>query len=50
MSTRARESQIVVYGDAGHAFFAGYHLSYVKADAEDGWQRAIAWFRRYGVR
>jgi len=48
-SARARESQIVVYGDAGHAFFADYRPSYVKPDAEDGWQRAIAWFRRYGV-
>lgn len=48
-STRARESQIVVYGDAGHAFFADYRPSCVRADAEDGCQRAIAWFRHYGV-
>jgi carboxymethylenebutenolidase len=48
-SKLARESQIVVYDDAGHAFFADYRPSYVKADAEDGWKRAIAWFHKNGV-
>ncbi len=48
--TRAgSESEILVYPDAGHAFFADYRPSYVKADAEDGWKRALAWFRKYGV-
>ncbi|AOJ71004.1 MULTISPECIES: dienelactone hydrolase family protein [Burkholderia] len=45
----ARESEIVVYPDAGHAFFADYRPSYVKADADDGWKRAVAWFRDHGV-
>jgi carboxymethylenebutenolidase len=48
-SPAARASQIVVYDDAGHAFFADYRPSYVKADAEDSWQRALAWLRQYGV-
>jgi len=48
-STHAGESQIAVHGDAAHAFRADYRPSYVKADAEDGWQRAIAWFRRDGA-
>ncbi|QGZ57571.1 dienelactone hydrolase family protein [Paraburkholderia acidiphila] len=43
-----RGSQIVVYNDAGHAFFADYRPSYRKADAEDGWKRAIAWFKEHG--
>lgn len=46
---RARGSQFVVYDDAGHAFFADYRPSYRKADAEDGWRRAIGWFREHGV-
>ena len=46
---RGRGSQFVVYDDAGHAFFADYRPSYRKADAEDGWRRAIAWFREHGV-
>jgi carboxymethylenebutenolidase len=44
-----RGSQFVVYDDAGHAFFADYRPSYRKADAEDGWKRAIAWFKEHGV-
>ncbi|CAD6530532.1 hypothetical protein LMG27952_02443 [Paraburkholderia hiiakae] len=43
-----RSSQIVVYNDAGHAFFADYRPSYRKADAQDGWKRAIAWFKEHG--
>ncbi|SAK83214.1 carboxymethylenebutenolidase [Caballeronia catudaia] len=46
----ARNSQFVVYDDAGHAFFADYRPSYRKADAEDGWKRALAWFREHGVK
>jgi carboxymethylenebutenolidase len=45
----ARGSQFVVYDDAGHAFFADYRPSYRKADAEDGWRRALAWFKQHGV-
>ncbi|MBN3816280.1 dienelactone hydrolase family protein [Paraburkholderia sp. Se-20369] len=48
-SKLARESQLVVYDDAGHAFFADYRPSYVKGDAEDSWKRALAWFHHYGV-
>jgi len=44
-----RGSQFVVYDDAGHAFFADYRPSYRQADAEDGWRRALAWFRQHGV-
>jgi carboxymethylenebutenolidase len=39
--------EIVVYPDAGHGFHADYRPSYVKADAEDAWGRALAWMRRY---
>jgi carboxymethylenebutenolidase len=46
----ASNSQFVVYDDAGHAFFADYRPSYRKADAEDGWKRALAWFREHGVK
>jgi carboxymethylenebutenolidase len=40
---------IVIYPDAGHGFHADYRPSYVQPDAEDGWKRAIAWLRRFGV-
>ncbi|NDJ16455.1 dienelactone hydrolase family protein [Myxacorys almedinensis] len=43
------QSEIVVYPDAPHAFFADYRPSYRKSEAEDGWKRLQAWFKQYGV-
>jgi carboxymethylenebutenolidase len=45
----ARASQFVVYPEAGHAFHADYRPSYVKSAADDGWTRAVAWFKANGV-
>jgi len=42
-------SQIVVYPEAPHAFFADYRPSFRQQDAEDGWKRLQAWFKQYGV-
>ena len=41
--------EIVVFPDAPHGFHADYRPSYRKADAEDGWNRMLAWFKKYGV-
>ena len=41
--------EIVVFPDAPHGFHADYRPSYRKADAEDGWARMLAWFKKYGV-
>ncbi|ANA32523.1 hypothetical protein R82526_00420 [Ralstonia mannitolilytica] len=46
---KARASRIIVYPNSGHAFHADYRPSYVKADAEDGWKKCIAWFKDHGV-
>ncbi|MFC5520876.1 dienelactone hydrolase family protein [Polaromonas jejuensis] len=45
----ARASEFVVYPDAPHAFHADYRSSYRKAAAEDGFRRALAWFKAHGV-
>lgn len=45
----ARASQFVVYPEAGHAFHADYRPSYLQSAAEDGWTRALAWFKAHGV-
>jgi len=37
----------VTYPDTPHAFHADYRPSYRKEQAEDGWKRATAWFRKY---
>lgn len=48
-SPAARASQFVVYPDAPHAFHADYRPSFRQAPAEDGWKRALEWFRTHGV-
>ena len=42
-------SEIIVYPDAGHGFFADVRPSYRKEDAQDGWIRLLAWFKKYGA-
>ncbi len=48
-SAAARKSQFVVYPDAPHAFHADYRPSYRKEAADDGWKRALDWFKAHGV-
>jgi carboxymethylenebutenolidase len=42
-------SKIIVYEDAGHAFYADYRPSYVKTDAEASWKEALAWLKAHGA-
>jgi carboxymethylenebutenolidase len=42
-------SKIHVYDGAPHAFHADYRPTYRPAEAEDGWQRMLAWFKRNGL-
>lgn len=48
-SPAAKASQFVVYPDAPHAFHADYRPSFRQGPAEDGWKRALEWFRTHGV-
>ena len=45
----AGRSEFTVYRDAPHAFHADYRPSYRKEPAEDGFKRALAWFKANGV-
>lgn len=45
----AKASTFVVYPDAPHAFHADYRPSFRKEPAEDGWKRALDWFKQHGV-
>ena len=45
----AKASEFVVYPDAPHAFHADYRPSYRKEAADDGFKRAMAWFKAHGV-
>lgn len=40
-------AEIVVYPEAQHGFHADYRPSYKEDDAKDGWQRLLAWFKKY---
>ena len=42
-------SEIIVYPEAPHAFYADYRPNYRKEAADDGWKKMQEWFRRYGV-
>ncbi|MGZ5206861.1 MAG: dienelactone hydrolase family protein [Caldimonas sp.] len=48
-SDAARQSEIVVYPAANHAFFADYRPNYDSAAAADGWKRCLDWLSRRGV-
>jgi len=45
----AKASEFIVYPEAGHAFHADYRPSYLQSAADDGWERALAWFKANGV-
>ena len=49
LKSSSNKSEIIVYPDAPHAFFADYRPSYREKDAQDGWQRLQVWFKQYGV-
>lgn len=45
----AKASEFVVYPQAPHAFHADYRPSFRKDAAEDGFKRALEWFKGHGV-
>ncbi len=48
-SAAAKKSEFMVYDGAPHAFHADYRPSYRREPAEDGFKRALAWFKANGV-
>jgi carboxymethylenebutenolidase len=50
LKAQGTPSELVIYQDAGHGFHADFRPdNYRKADAEDGWSKMLAWFKKYGV-
>ncbi len=45
-----KNSDIHVYPDAGHGFFADFRPSYHEGAARDGWRRMLSWFEQSGAR
>ena len=44
-----KPSEIVLYPDTPHGFYADYRPTYRKDKAEDGWKKLLAWFKDHGV-
>ncbi len=44
-----KPSEIILYPDAQHGFHADYRPSYNKEDAQDGWAKLLAWFKKNGA-
>jgi carboxymethylenebutenolidase len=53
MQARLKElkskSEIILYPDTPHGFHADYRATYRKEQAEDGWKRLLAWFKKHGA-
>jgi carboxymethylenebutenolidase len=44
-----KPSEIELYPDTPHGFYADYRPTYRKEQAEDGWKKLLAWFKKNGV-
>ncbi|HWP45481.1 MAG TPA: dienelactone hydrolase family protein [Blastocatellia bacterium] len=44
-----KPSEIVLYPDTPHGFFADYRQSYRKEQAQDAWKRLQDWFKKHGA-
>jgi carboxymethylenebutenolidase len=49
MKAAGKTVEIVMYPDTPHAFHADYRPTYRAGPAADGWNRMLAWFKKYGV-
>jgi carboxymethylenebutenolidase len=49
LKSSSSQSDIIVYPNAPHAFFADYRPSYREKEAKNGWKRLQAWFKQHGV-
>ena len=44
-----KPSDIILYPEAQHGFHADYRPSYHQANAQEAWQKLLAWFKKNGV-
>jgi carboxymethylenebutenolidase len=49
LKSGSSKSEIIVYPEAPHAFFADYRPSYREKEAVDGWRRLRKWFNQHGL-
>ena len=44
-----KPSEIIVYPDTPHGFYADYRPSYRKEQADEAWKKMLDWFKKNGV-
>lgn len=44
-----KPSEIILYPDTPHGFYADYRPSYRKDRAEDAWKKLLDWFKKHGA-
>jgi len=49
LKEKGKPSEIILYPDTPHGFYADYRPSYRKDKADDAWKRMLAWFKKHGV-
>jgi carboxymethylenebutenolidase len=49
LKAAGKTAEFHIYPDTPHAFLADYRPSYRKEAAQDGWKRALEWFKKNGV-
>jgi carboxymethylenebutenolidase len=49
LKAAGKPGEIIVYPDTPHGFHADYRPTYRKEQAEDGWKKLLAWFKKNGV-
>ncbi|MGZ5031737.1 MAG: dienelactone hydrolase family protein [Usitatibacter sp.] len=49
LKAAGKPAEIHTYPDTPHGFHADYRPSYRKEAAQDGWKRALEWFKKNGV-
>jgi carboxymethylenebutenolidase len=49
LKEQGKPSEIVLYPDTPHGFYADYRPSYRKEQAQDAWRRLQEWFKKHGA-
>ena len=50
LKAAGKPSEIVLYPDTPHGFYADYRPSYRKEQADDGWKKLQEWFKKHGAK
>jgi carboxymethylenebutenolidase len=50
LKAAGKPSEIVLYPDTPHGFYADYRPSYRKEQAQDGWRKLVDWFEKHGAK